>query len=94
MTGDTGNWLLRKLRGLYERSAAPDLVLPKPAPRYRLSKDYRPKPPAIPVEAPPGVSKSEWREAARNVAFGSVPSTIAAGSDTPSDWTMRRNGFA
>jgi hypothetical protein len=89
-----GWWLMRKLRGLHERSLAPDPVLPKPAPRYRLSKDCRPKPPAIPVEAPPGVSKAEWLEAARNVAFGSAPSTIAAGGDIPSDWTMRRNGFA
>jgi hypothetical protein len=32
-------------------------------------------------------------EAAHNVELGSAPSTIAKGSDVPSDFTMRRNGL-
>jgi hypothetical protein len=40
------------------------------------------------------IDPREWAAAARNVELGSAPSTIAAGSDIPSDETMRRNGFA
>jgi hypothetical protein len=41
-----------------------------------------------------GINPREWAEAAANVAAGSASSNIAAGSDVPSDETMRRNGFA
>jgi hypothetical protein len=39
------------------------------------------------------IDPREWAEAARNVELGSAPSTIAKGSDVPSDFTMRRNGL-
>jgi hypothetical protein len=88
-----GWWIMRKLRGLHERSLAPDLALPQKPPRYHLSKDCRPRPPAIPIEAPAGVPKDEWREAARNVELGSAPSEIRAGSDVPSDFSLRIMGL-
>jgi hypothetical protein len=39
------------------------------------------------------IDPREWAAAAANVAAGSAPSNIAAGSDVPSDFTMRLNGF-
>jgi hypothetical protein len=39
------------------------------------------------------IDPREWAEAARNVELGSAPSTIAKGSDVPSDFTMRLNGL-
>jgi hypothetical protein len=39
------------------------------------------------------IDPRQWAEAARNVELGSAPSTIAKGSDVPSDFTMRRNGL-
>jgi len=39
------------------------------------------------------IDPAEWASARRNVELGSTASSIAKGSDTPSDWTMRRNGL-
>ena len=39
------------------------------------------------------IDPREWAAAAANVAAGSAPSTIAKGSDIPSDMTMRLNGL-
>jgi len=36
------------------------------------------------------IDPREWAAAAGNVAAGSAPSSIAAGSDVPSDETVRR----
>jgi hypothetical protein len=45
------------------------------------------------VGASDSIDPREWAAAAANVAAGSAPSNIAAGSDVPSDFTMRLNGF-
>jgi hypothetical protein len=100
---DGGGGLLAKLRAIYERSlaaAAADAAAKvearaaqASAERYQLAPEYKPKQPStIPVECPAGIPKSEWREAARNVELGSAPSAIRAGSDVPSDFTLRRMG--
>jgi hypothetical protein len=39
------------------------------------------------------IDAREWAVAARNVELGSTPSAIAKGSDTPSDFTLRRSGL-
>jgi hypothetical protein len=39
------------------------------------------------------IDPADWASARRNVELGSTASSIAKGSDTPSDWTMRRNGL-
>jgi hypothetical protein len=48
---------------------------------------------ARPLEPPAGVSSEEWLEAARNVELGSAPSEIRAGSDVPSDFSLRIMGL-
>jgi hypothetical protein len=89
------NWLEAKLRQIAQRHQhpVPEAAKPKPGPRYKLAAEHKPKALAPPFEPPPGVPASEWAAAQRNVAAGSAPSAIAAGSDIPSDFTMRRNGL-
>lgn len=92
---ETGASLLEKLQAMAAAHVTPLPAPPPPSkpPRYQLAANFdgRKLPP---LEAPPGVPAAEWREAQRNVQFGSAPSTIKKGSNIPSDWTMRRNGFA
>jgi hypothetical protein len=85
-------WLEAKLAEMHARLAAPLPEVPKPKPlRYQLSRDLqRPQVPSC----PPDIPRWEWDAAALNVQRGSAPSLIKKGSDIPSDWTMRRNGFA
>jgi hypothetical protein len=51
------------------------------------------KAPEPSFECPAGTPHHEWQAALAAVRGGSAPSTIAAGSDIPSDETMRRNGL-
>jgi hypothetical protein len=67
-----------------------------PRPRYKLTAALvEPKAdPAIPPEQPPhGVEREAWLAARQNVLNGSAPSTIAKGSDVPSDFTLRIQGL-
>jgi hypothetical protein len=83
-------WLADKLRAIAARQAMP-LPGPTPVPaRVRAGAPRRgPSKPDI-TKCPDGVSPLEWNAALQNVASGSAPSTIRAGSDVPSDETMRR----
>jgi hypothetical protein len=40
------------------------------------------------------IDPAEWANAARNVEFGSAPSSIAKGSDVPNDFVLRVTGLA
>jgi hypothetical protein len=87
-------WIEAKLREMAERRAQPLPELPPPPrKRYQLSKDVARKAPAPSFECPLSVPAAEWAIAVRNVKFGSTASVIAAGSDIPSDFTLRRNGL-
>jgi hypothetical protein len=85
-------WLFRKLSLIATRAAtaAPVSVLPE-AKRARASKPK--SQPADPLQCPDHISPNEWAPAVANVVAGSAPSTIARGSDIPSDFTLRRNGL-
>jgi hypothetical protein len=84
----SANGLLARLRSLYDRAnhaveaAALDELPPEVKPvdqREQRSQDHRALPKLQarpPVEPPAGISRAEWREARRNVAAGSAPSTI------------------
>jgi len=90
---DAERWVRQAIETIIARRALPEP--PPPAarkPRY-MPKDETPAP-SLARPCPSGVPAGEWAEACRNVAAGSSPSTIKKGSDIPSDWTMRRNGFA
>lgn len=91
-----GPWLLEKLAALAAAYTAP---LPARLPQASPERGKRPRyvlkdEPAPSLACPPDVPQHEWDAAARNVAAGSPFSTIAKGSDVPSDFALRIQGLA
>jgi hypothetical protein len=78
-------WLADKLRAL----AVHRPRLPEPSTRVAAPKRVRPDIVAA-TKCPDSVNAAEWAAAVAAVAAGSAPSTIAFGSDIPSDETVRR----
>jgi hypothetical protein len=81
--------VLGRLERIATALAEPD---PKPSPKPKRTR--KPVAPTPLLQPPPGTSVAEWQVALENVRAGSAPSTIAKGSDIPSDFTLRRNGLA
>jgi hypothetical protein len=88
------DWLFRKLSLIAARSAATVSVPVSPETKRAGARARKPKPkPADPLQCPDHIRPEEWAAAVANVVAGSAPSTIARGSDIPSDFTLRRNGL-
>jgi hypothetical protein len=86
---DATEWILSKLAKMRARM---DVPLPEPpTPRARVAASKAPKRDIVhETPRPDGVPLAEWEAALRNVMSGSAPSTIAFGSDIPSDESVRR----
>jgi hypothetical protein len=90
----SAEWLFRKLSLIAARSAATVQVPVSPETKHAGARVRKPKlKPADPLACPDHISPKEWALAVANVMAGSAPSTIARGSDIPSDFTLRRNGL-
>jgi hypothetical protein len=88
-------WLIAKIEAISERRASSPLPEPAEKPkRYQLSADIAHAQQLPSFECPAGTPRQEWDAAVAAVRAGSAPSTIAKGSDVPSDFSLRIMGLA